>query len=149
MGYEVHFKNIREKFGKPFGEIVTELAKKGHSRRGVARILGVPYTCNFARYLKSLAPEAEWRPGPQTIEFLEAKERSYNYTPDPETIERIRALGRRPKTEHYKTVRGVTGSIPMLAKHFGLSPRTVINRRRSGMSLEEALTTPVRKKEKV
>lgn len=45
-----------------------------------------------------------------------------------------------PLERHRQTIKGVTGTVPELCKHFGVTESALDTRRRKGMSLEEALT---------
>lgn len=139
--YSIHFKRIREEWGKPFGDVVRELANEGHSKLAVSQILELSYNQSYRKYLKLYAADAEWSPNGRTLAQRRAFERIPVEFTDKQR-EQSRKLARKTRERYLVTVQGKTGTMRELAKHFGISIYTVNYRRRNGMSLEEALTTP-------
>lgn len=119
-------------------EAVTLLASRGHSKRAVAEILGISRT-TLLHHCDS--PEIPWAPRYETIEYLEAKQ-------DRPVSERqaahLRRLQQARRDKHLRTVRGVSGTLQELAKHFGIvSVRTAERRMASGeWDVEMAVTVP-------
>lgn len=138
MGYEAHFKRVREEFGKPFSDVVRDLAAKGHSRKDIAKLCSMPYTSTFLIYVNRIS-EVQWRINGA---FLGQQGRVLTQAHK----ERLSAQGKRVNDRHRVTVLGVTGNRKELATHFGMSYRTLTHRLAAKMSLEEALTKPVNRR---
>ena len=133
-----HWKQrIRQETGKPWYEAVAELAKRGHSKKGVAGILGVAKSTLYEHcaHLDNI----EWRDPYETIEFQEAQR---NRNSSQRLYTHLKEIHHRKTREAAHEVLGVVGTIEVLADHFGkASARTVRRRLKEGWPLDKALTT--------
>ena len=120
-------------------QTIRDCAKRGLSRAATAQVLGV--SMYKMRDFLSVLPDVEWPGRGQSIGNRRGNE-SRRGRPMAH-FEHARQV-RLDRLTH--TVRGVTGTIPVLAKHFGVISCSVVRTRMSveGMDLETALTMPPR-----
>lgn len=122
-------------------KFIRDSAARGLSRTATAAAL----TMRFEKFLVVLdaMPPLEWVPSGQSLDVrLAGEARRGSCTPQQAAALAIAREKQRLLKLH--TVRGVTGTIPELMKHFGitLDRSTVERRRRLGMPTEAALFTP-------
>lgn len=122
-------------------KFIRDSAAAGFSRTATAAALDMPLE-KFRAVLKGMPP-LDW-PGPgQSLDCKRAAAamRGYCHPSHRQNLTKARAVER---LRHLRTVRGVTGTIPELLKHFklGISHSSVRRRLREGQSLEAALFTP-------
>lgn len=122
-------------------EFIRNCAKRGMSRREAAEAVGLDYT-KFKRFVRDLAG-IPWPKRGKSLSCQRWQEERRGTCPGRQA-DHIRNLNARQHPTY--TVRGVTGTIPTLAKHFGaVSKYTVHKRIRCGWDLERALTEPAAK----
>lgn len=132
-----HWKQrIRQETGMPWYEAFALLAKRGHSKKGAADILGI----SKATFYKHCAPlQLPWVPREETIEFQECRR---NRQTSKRLYSHLREIQHARTRAACHTVGELVGTIEVLANHFGkASPRTVRRRLAAGWPLEKALTT--------
>jgi hypothetical protein len=121
---------------------VRDKAAHGFSRRATRAAVGMSY-CKFQLILEAL-PDIKW-PGPaESVDALASFEAREGVTTPAQrkALERAWASSR---LRHCVTVRGVTGTVPELIRHFELTitaSHVQRRRKRYGMTLEAALFTP-------
>lgn len=133
-----HWKQrIAQETGKPWYEAFIELAKRGHSKKGAADILGIAKSTLYKHCANY--PSIPWRDPYETIEWRAAQanrdssQRLYNH---------LKEIHHAKTRNAAHEVLGVVGTIEVLADHFGkASARTVRRRIKEGWPLDKALTT--------
>ena len=132
-----HWKQrIAQETGMPWYEAFALLAKRGHSKKGAADILGI---CKATFYKHCNQLDLQWVPREETIEFQECRR---NRQSSKRLYSHLKEIHHAKTREASHEVDGVVGTIEVLAAHFGkASPRTVRRRLQAGWPLEKALTT--------
>lgn len=117
---------------RPWRDVITDWANQGYTWADVADILQVN-----TEALKAYCYYRDIRFPWQGMSSPILRDRARRYWKD-------RGMGGAIYAPRH-TVRGVTGTMGELARHFGINKNTVWTRiYRKGMSLEDALTTPVK-----
>lgn len=118
---------------------IRDCAKRGMSRVETRRMLG--YTEYKMRLILEAIPDVPWPARGTSLGNQRGNESKRGICLP--HFARAREI-RRQRFTH--TVRGVTGSIPELAKHFGIVSYNCARARirNEGMTVEQALTTPPR-----
>lgn len=115
------------------------MARKGHSKAGVARALGL--TAYKLKTILELMPRVKWVKPRLSIETLAGRKQLQGVCSERQREQLARAQAKR-REQLTRTVQGVTGTLPFLCKHFGISRSTLEGRLSRDWSLEEALTRP-------
>lgn len=120
---------------------IHQLAAQGNSKQQTMELLG--FTRGRFDAVLELIPPVQWPARNRSNNARLANERRRGvFTPGMAKAQKLAAQAVRAK--HAKTVRGVTGSIEQLIKHFNLqiTGATVRRRMAKGQDLETALFTP-------
>ncbi|MOA23996.1 hypothetical protein D3C78_1446540 [compost metagenome] len=132
---------ILQETGMPYMQAVALLAKRGHSKKGVAAILGIGKD-TFFRYCND--PTLPWVPREETIEFQECRR---NRVSSRRLYDSLKDIHRRKTLAACHQVQGKFGTIEVLAAHFGrASARTARRRIAAGWSVADAVLTPALKR---
>lgn len=122
---------------------IRDFAARGYSREMTRQTLGIKD--HKFRQMVAALPDIEWAAFGTTIGRRLYAESIRGECPDYKRKALAKAQAERA-AGYTHTVLGVTGSLPALAKHFGMvsydCARTRI--KKEGMTIEQALTTPAR-----
>lgn len=122
---------------------IRQLAAEGHSRQHTAELLGLDMR-KFRAMLDAMGP-VEW-PGPGRSVLARAAYANRRGTHYAQYTEAQRAFMAKRKAEFAHTVRGVTGTINDLVKHFDAEVQIgcpgIRRRLARGMTIEQALFNP-------
>lgn len=122
---------------------IRDLAARGYSREMTRQTLGIK--CHKFRQMLAALPDIRWAAFGATVGRKLYADSIRGECPDYKRKSLAKAQAERA-VGYTHTVRGVTGSLPALAKHFGVvsydCARTRI--KKEGMTIEQALTTPAR-----
>ncbi|MCK2122156.1 hypothetical protein [Pseudomonas sp. PNPG3] len=121
-------------------EYIRDCAARGYSKTMVLETLGI---CRYSFYamLEAMAP-IDWPGRGQSLACKLANEARRGIS-----TQKIRDASKKAhaavRAKHLKTVDGVQGSVEELARMYSVSASTVRRRVKAGMTLEEALKTPI------
>lgn len=126
---------IRRETGMPVVDAVTLLAKRRHSQKGIAKILGVGVS-TLRRYTKDF--DIPWCDPLESVEYWEAKK---DQAPSEKRVAHIKECHKRKTERAQHVIDGVSGTIEEHCDRLKIvSARTARRRLKEGMSVYEAVT---------
>lgn len=145
MSYADHFRRIREQFGKPFGEVVCDLAEQGYSRAEVADRLGICYDARFRDYISRCASQAKWKPRAELRRVKWESQTRMNRMP--EYRDHLLEMNRKSQARFLRQVGPYVGTLKQLAEKAGIPPRYAQKRVREGTPVEEVFSALLEKRQ--
>lgn len=119
---------------------IRDAAKRGCSKQQVREMLGVSRG-RFELMLEAMEP-VEWAGRGRTAESVRSREERRGMCSEAHRAALAKGNAVR-RLRHLHTVDGVEGTVRELAKHFGINRGTVHTRMRAGMTISQAIKTPV------